>query len=61
MKNFVELVGAENAKSELLNGVRLASIGPVTSQTLRDVGLRIDIEAKEYTIPGLVEAILKAH
>src|SRR5512147_9860 len=61
VKNFVELIGAENVNSDLLEGVKLASIGPVTSATLRDVGLRVDIEAKEYTIPGLVEAILKAH
>lgn len=61
VKNFLELVGQENVQSGLLDGVKLASIGPVTSATLRDVGLRVDIEAKEYTIPGLVEAILKAH
>lgn len=61
VKNFVELVGDENVKSGLLDGVKLASIGPVTSATLRELGLRVDIEAKEYTIPGLVEAILKAH
>jgi hypothetical protein len=32
----------------------------VTSSTLRELGLRVDIEAKEFTIPGLVEAILRA-
>jgi uroporphyrinogen-III synthase len=42
------------------SGIRLASIGPVTSSTLREVGLQVDIEAKEFTIPGLVEAILQA-
>jgi uroporphyrinogen-III synthase len=36
-----------------------ASIGPVTSATLRDLGLSVDIEAKEYTIPGLIEAIVE--
>ncbi len=61
VKNFVELVGQENLQSGLLDGVKLASIGPVTSATLKEVGLRVDIEAKEYTVPGLVEAILKAH
>jgi uroporphyrinogen-III synthase len=39
--------------------VRSASIGPVTSATLREFGLPVDIEAKEYTIPGLVAAIVK--
>ncbi len=61
VKNFVELVGQETIGSGLLDGVKLASIGPVTSTTLKELGLRVDIEAKEYTIPGLVEAILKAH
>lgn len=56
-KNFVELIGAEAAYSGLLDGVKLASIGPVTTATLKELGLKADIKAKEYTIPGLVEAI----
>jgi uroporphyrinogen-III synthase len=40
-----------------LTGILTASIGPVTSSTLRELGLGVDIEAKEYTIPGLVDAI----
>ncbi len=39
--------------------VRFASIGPVTSSTLRDFGLPVDIEAREYTIPGLIKAIAR--
>jgi len=54
VRNFVALLGPRNAR---LDGIRLASIGPVTSSTLRELGLRVDIEAKEFTIPGLVEAI----
>jgi len=54
VRNFVALLGPRNAR---LEGIRLASIGPVTSSTLRELGLRVDIEAKEFTIPGLVEAI----
>jgi uroporphyrinogen-III synthase len=38
----------------------LASIGPVTSNTLRESGLPVDIEASEYTIPGLIAAIVAA-
>ncbi len=38
---------------------RLASIGPITSQTAQTLGLRVDIEAQEYTIDGLVDAILQ--
>lgn len=39
---------------------KIASIGPITSDTLRKNGLRVDIEATEHSIPGLVAA-LKAH
>jgi len=58
-RNFVELLGKDNAAagSPLLAGVKLASIGPVTSSTLRELGLRVDVEAQEYTIPGLIQAI----
>jgi uroporphyrinogen III methyltransferase/synthase len=43
-----------------LEGIRLASIGPVTSSTLRELGLSADIFAKKFTIPGLVDAIVLA-
>lgn len=59
-KNFVELIGTETAYSGLLDGVNLASIGPVTTSTLKELGLKADIRAKQYTIAGLVEAISKA-
>jgi uroporphyrinogen III methyltransferase/synthase len=36
---------------------RNASIGPVTSQRLREWGYRVDVEAEEATIPALVKAI----
>jgi uroporphyrinogen III methyltransferase/synthase len=38
-------------------GMRIASIGPITSKTVRDHGLRVDIEARRHDIDGLVEAI----
>lgn len=42
---------------DLLAGVRLASIGPVTTQTARQAGLEVAVEAREYTVNGLVEAM----
>ena len=57
VRNFIALLGSRGTN---LEGIRLASIGPVTSSTLRELGLRVDIEAKEFTIPGLIEAILLA-
>jgi uroporphyrinogen-III synthase len=56
-RNFAALAGPR-ALSDL-NRIRLASIGPITSSTLLDVGLRVDIVANEFTIPGLVEAIVE--
>jgi uroporphyrinogen-III synthase len=41
-----------------LEGVRFASIGPVTSSTLRALGLSVDIEALKFSIPGLVQSIV---
>ena len=57
VRNFVALLGSRSAN---LHGIRLASIGPVTSSTLCELGLRADIVAKEFTIPGLVEAIVRS-
>jgi uroporphyrinogen-III synthase len=54
------LVGRDHTSAHLkrhLKGVKLASIGPVTSSTLRELGLPVDVEAAEYTIPGLIKAI----
>lgn len=56
VKNFMALVG----KRANLNGIRMASIGPVTSATLRECGLNVDIAAREFTIPGLIAAISNA-
>jgi len=57
VRNFVTLLGASNSQ---LRGIRFASIGPVTSATLRELGMNADIEASEFTIPGLVKAIVTA-
>jgi hydroxymethylbilane synthase len=40
--------------------VRIACIGPITAQTARDLGLRVDIIAQEYTTSGLVDAIVRS-
>ncbi|HEU4885687.1 MAG TPA: uroporphyrinogen-III C-methyltransferase [Longimicrobium sp.] len=51
VKNFVELVGAEIGRA------KVASIGPVTSATARELGLPVNVEAAEFTTPGLVQAL----
>jgi uroporphyrinogen III methyltransferase / synthase len=52
VRNFVSVAGAE-----ALAGVRVASIGPVTSQTARELGIEVAVEARTFTIDGLVEAL----
>lgn len=60
-RNFVELLGGRNAaRKSAFSGISMASIGPVTSSTLRELGLRVDIAAQEFTIPGLVQRIVGA-
>jgi uroporphyrinogen-III synthase len=65
VRNFVTLLGKNmpsrhRTKASPIDDIRLASIGPVTSSTLRELGLRVDIEATQFTIPGLIKAIALA-
>ena len=54
----VEIAGFARAGAPAPQGqIQFASIGPITSATLRKLGLPVDIEAKQYTIPGLIAAI----
>ena len=55
VKNFIEIAGRE-----ALEGIKVASIGPVTSATARELGVRVDVEADPHTIEGLVVAIAGA-
>lgn len=55
-RNFTQLLGKTVGRPR----PRFASIGPVTSSTLRQLGLPVDIEAKEFTIPGLIRAIVES-
>ena len=59
VENLLRLIPAEK-RTEYLDGVRIASIGPITSETARRAGLTVQIEAPEHTIPALVEAIVAA-
>jgi uroporphyrinogen III methyltransferase/synthase len=53
VKNLLAITGRE-----VLEGVRIASIGPVTSSTLCAHGLQPTAEARQFTIDGLIDAIL---
>lgn len=54
VNNFIEIAGADRLK-----GVKIASIGPVTTSTIRKHGVDVAAEADPYTIDGLVSAVLK--
>lgn len=57
-RNFVSLLGAGYAK--ILAGVGIASIGPITTDTLRELGLTPAVEASSAGIDALVDAICGA-
>ena len=51
VRAFAALVGTQ------LGRARVAAIGPVTSAAAREVGIRVDAEAAEHTVEGLVQAV----
>ncbi len=57
VNHFMEMFEGADIK-ELLQGTLIASIGPITSNTLTHHGLRASIEAREYTIDGLIKALM---
>jgi uroporphyrinogen-III synthase len=63
VKNFADLLGQQKAGSRgegFFKGVQFASIGPVTSATLRELQMPAAIEAREFTMGGLIRAIVLA-
>ncbi|RJQ52010.1 MAG: uroporphyrinogen-III C-methyltransferase [Actinobacteria bacterium] len=56
VKNFVRALG--DPGPALLDGTAAISIGPITSETARELGVEVAAQADEYTIPGLVKAIV---
>jgi uroporphyrinogen III methyltransferase/synthase len=54
-RNFVELLGPDYRAK--LQNVKIASIGPITTQTLKELGLEPAVQADQFNIPGLVAAI----
>ncbi len=57
VSNFMSFFHSEDEK-KLLDGVVFASIGPITSDTARSLGIEPDIEAGEFTIQGLADSLL---
>jgi len=53
VRNLVAMLGDASALERPL----IACIGPITAQTARELGLRVDVQASEYTVEGLVAAL----
>ena len=58
VRNFKAIVPPERFES-LMEGTTIAVIGPITAGTARELGFKVDIEAEDYTIDGLCEAIVR--
>ncbi|CAB1075570.1 Uroporphyrinogen-III methyltransferase (EC / Uroporphyrinogen-III synthase (EC [Olavius algarvensis Delta 1 endosymbiont] len=57
VKNFKSLLPSDGFQ-ELLDGISIASIGPITTDTAARLGFEVQITADTYTIPGLCDAIV---
>ncbi len=56
IRNFAKIHGADQVADLLKNAV-VATIGPVTADAARQLGIQVTIQPKTYTIPALVDAI----
>jgi uroporphyrinogen III methyltransferase/synthase len=62
--DWVTITSSATARSlrrlygDALEGVKVASISPVTTDALAQLGLDVTVEASPHSVPGLVEAIL---
>ncbi len=59
VQNLAAMLG-EELMMDMLKGVTVASIGPITSKSCRELGLKVDIEPESHTLDALTEA-LEAH
>ena len=60
VKNFVALLGISTPDEirELMSGIAVATIGPITARTAEQFGLHVDVQPAEFTIPDLVDSIV---
>ena len=58
VKNFMKLLD-KNIDPKVLENITVACIGPITADTASSLGLKVDIVAQEYTIEGLVKALVE--
>ncbi|MEW6616559.1 MAG: uroporphyrinogen-III C-methyltransferase [Thermodesulfobacteriota bacterium] len=56
VRNFIEIFDRDELPS-LIKGIAIASIGPITAETAKKLGIETDIMPESYTIPALTQAI----
>ncbi|MGD8786034.1 MAG: uroporphyrinogen-III C-methyltransferase [Phycisphaerales bacterium] len=56
--SFVEQIPLKLINS---NRLKVASVGPVTSERLRTLGVKVDVTAEDHTLEGLLDAIEKIY
>ena len=58
VQNFMAAVGA-GGELPPNAGITFASIGPITTKTAEEAGIKVQVEAAEHTIPGLVDSLCR--
>jgi len=58
VRNFLSMLQTPGIQ-DLMKNVLVACIGPITARTAEEAGLKVAIQAKEYTIEGLIKAIVE--
>jgi len=63
VSNFLTMLdaGSDEELHRLLDQTTIAAIGPITADTVREHGLRVDIQPERYTIGDMVQAIVAAY
>jgi uroporphyrinogen III methyltransferase/synthase len=57
VRHFVDMIGLPAAARLAKDGPVVACIGPVTAETARTLGLRVDVVPAAYTVPALAAAL----
>lgn len=57
VRNLISLLSSDDP-ARMLTDVRIACIGPITADTARSYGLKVDLTAEAFTIDGLCDAIV---
>lgn len=60
VRNFLAMLAMENQEQlqEILAGVKIAAIGPITAKTVTDSGLQVDVQPDDFTIGNMIRSIV---